>query len=43
MLTKNLLTFCCTVPTMPLSFVVSKIIKADFQNKDNLLNKLGLL
>ncbi|MGT2910186.1 DUF7010 family protein [Streptococcus cameli] len=42
-LTKNLLTFCCTAPLMPLSFLISKIIKVDFQNKSNPLNKLGLL
>lgn len=27
MLTKNLLTFCCTAPLLPLSFLVSKILK----------------
>lgn len=42
-LTKNLLIFCCTVPLMPLSFAISKIIGVDFQNKDNPLSKLGLL
>lgn len=42
-LTKNLLIFCCSVPLMPISFVISKIIGVDFQNKDNPLSKLGLL
>ncbi|MDD7793299.1 DUF7010 family protein [Clostridium sp. 'White wine YQ'] len=42
-LTKNLLTFCCTAPLLPLAFFVSKIIKVDFQNKDNPLTKLGVL
>lgn len=42
-LTKNLLTFCCTAPLLPLAFFVSKIIKVDFQNKDNPLTNLGVL
>ena len=42
-LTKNLLTFCCTAPLMPVSLVVSKFIGVDFQNKANPLTKLGLL
>jgi len=41
--TKNLLTFCCTAPLMPISLVVSKLIGVDFQNKGNPLMKLGLL
>ena len=42
-LTKNLLTFCCTAPLLPLAFLISKIIKVDFQNKDNPLTNLGIL
>lgn len=42
-LTKNFLTFCATAPLMPLAFLISKIIKVDFQNKENLLTKLGIL
>ncbi|EPY2278836.1 DUF7010 family protein [Clostridium sporogenes] len=42
-LTKNLFTFCATAPLMPLAFFISKIIKVDFQNKENPLNKLGVL
>ena len=42
-LTKNLLTFCCTVPLMPMAFAVSKLMGVDFQGKSNPLNKLGLL
>jgi hypothetical protein len=34
-LTKNLYTFCCTAPLLPLAFIISKIIKVDFQNKGN--------
>ena len=42
-LTKNLYTFCCTAPLLPLAFFVSKIIKVDFQNKSNPLTNLGIL
>lgn len=41
--TKNLLTFCCTAPLVPMAFAVSKLIGVDFQGKSNPLNKLGLL
>ena len=41
--TKNLLTFCCTAPLMPMAFGVSKLIGVDFQGKGNPLTKLGLL
>ncbi len=42
-LTKNLLTFCFTTPLVPFSYMISKIIKAEFSINDNPLNKLGLL
>ncbi len=42
-LTKNLLTFCFTAPLVPLAFLISKIIKVDFTNKDNPLTNLGIL
>lgn len=42
-LTKNLFTFCCTAPLLPISYVISKLIKVDFQNKDNPLSNLGIL
>ena len=42
-LTKNLFTFCCTAPLVPLAFSISKIIKVDFQNKRNPLTNLGIL
>ena len=42
-LTKNLLTFCCTTLLLPISFMISKLIKAEFSIHDNPLNKLGLL
>lgn len=40
---RNILTLCLSVPLMPLSFLISKIIKAEFSVKDNPLNKLGIL
>ena len=42
-LTKNLLTFCCTAPLLPISFLISKILKIQFQDKSNPLNYLGIL
>lgn len=42
-LTKNLFTFCSTAPLVPLAFLISKIIKVDFQNKENPLTNLGVL
>jgi hypothetical protein len=42
-LTKNLLTFCLTAPLMPLAYVISKLINADFTNKANPLTNLGVL
>ncbi len=42
-LTKNLLTFCFTAPLVPLAFLISKIIRVDFTNKDNPLTNLGIL
>lgn len=42
-LTKNLLTFCCTTPLLPISYAISKLIKVDFQNKNNPLTNLGVL
>lgn len=42
-LTKNLLTFCCTITLLPISYLISKILKIDFAGKGNPLTKLGLL
>ena len=42
-LTRNLLTFCCTAPLVPLAYLISKAIKVDFQNKANPLTNLGIL
>lgn len=42
-LTKNLFTFCCSAPLFPLAYLISKILKIEFQNKDNPLTTLGIL
>lgn len=42
-LSKNFLTFCCTAPLIPISYIISKVIKVDFQNKENPLTNLGVL
>lgn len=42
-LTKNLLTFFCTAPLIPIALLVAKYIKVDFQSKGNPLSTLGLL
>ncbi len=42
-LTKNLFTFCCTAPLIPLAYMISKAIKVDFTNKENPLTNLGVL
>lgn len=41
--TRNLFTFICTAPLMPLAFAFSKLLKAEFSAKDNPLNNLGIL
>ena len=42
-LTKNLFTFVCATILLPLSYLVSKLINVDFQNKGNPLTELGVL
>lgn len=42
-LTKNLLTFCCATPLLPIAYGISKLIRVDFQHKSNPLTSLGLL
>lgn len=42
-LLKNLLTFCCSTPLVPMAYFISKLIGVDFQNKNNPLTKLGIL
>jgi len=40
-LTKNLLTFCFTAPLIPLAFLISKIIKVDFTNREDSVIQAG--
>ena len=42
-ITKNLFTFCCSTPLIFLAYLLSLILKIDFQNKGNPLSGLGLL
>lgn len=42
-LARNFFTFCSTAPLLPLSFLISKVIKSEFSIKDNPLNNLGIL
>lgn len=42
-MTKNLFTFCCSVPLVPFAYLFSRILKIDFQNRENPLSGLGLL
>lgn len=42
-LTKNLYTFCATALLLPIAYIISKIIKVEFSNKENPLNNLGML
>ena len=42
-LSKNLFTFCCSTPLILLAYLLSLILKIDFQNKGNPLSGLGLL
>lgn len=41
--TRNLLTFCCSCPLLPLAYINGKIIKVDIFEKKNPLSKLGIL
>ncbi len=43
LLAKNLFTFCLSAPLLPIAFLVSKMLKIDFQNKSNPLTPLGIL
>ena len=40
---KNLLTFCCTCPLMPLAWALSKPLGITFNDKDNALSPLGIV
>ena len=41
--TKNLLTFCCTCPLMPLAWLLSKPLGITFSDKENPLSQLGIV
>ncbi len=41
--TKNMLTFCCLVPLVPMAYIISKFIGVVFYNKNNPFAKLGIL
>ena len=41
--TKNLLTFCCTCPLMPLAWLLSKPLGITFCDKENPLSPLGIV
>ena len=41
--TKNLLTFCCTCPLMPLAWMLSKPLGITFSDKENPLSPLGIV
>lgn len=42
-LSKNFLTFCCTAPLVPLSYLIAKRIGVDFDDRENPLSRLGFL
>ena len=41
--TKNLITFCCTCPLMPLAWMFSKWLGITFSDKNNPLSPLGIV
>lgn len=41
--TKNLITFCCSAVLFPLAWMLSKVLKIDFEGKGNQLTKAGIL
>lgn len=41
--TKNLLTFCCTCPLMPLAKLISAPLRIPFTDKNNPLSQLGIV
>lgn len=42
-LQRNLLTFCCSCPLLPLAYLISRRLGIDFEGKSNPLTGLGLL
>ena len=41
--TKNLITFCCSAVLFPMAWMLSKVLKIDFEGKGNPLTKAGIL
>ena len=40
---KNLITFCCSAVLFPMAWMLSKVLKIDFEGKGNPLTKAGIL
>lgn len=40
---KGIFTFFCSVPLMPLAYLISKVLRIDFNSKDNPLTSLGII
>lgn len=40
---KNLLVFCCSIPMLPLAWLIGKKMKVDIFSNENPLGKLGFL
>ena len=40
---ENFLAFCCSAPLMPISWVISKVLKVDIFDKSNPLGNVGFL
>lgn len=40
---KNLITFCCSAVLLPMAWMLSKVLKIDFEGKGNPLTKAGIL
>lgn len=42
-LTKNLLTFCCTAPLVPIAWMISRFIGVKFSDKESPFSSLGII
>ena len=42
-MTRNMLTFCCACPLLPIAWVTGKLLKVDIFSKQNPLGNLGFL
>jgi hypothetical protein len=40
---KNIITFCCSAILLPMAWMLSKVLKIDFEGKGNPLTKAGIL